>query len=111
MVMKALMSDHIINAPHHLSVLITVVFNAMIIHGMSPESILIGTMNPIPKSKRQVICKSDTFRSITLSSMFTKVLDWVILIKEQAVVCALSSSLVLSLVSLGLIVQWLFRRQ
>ncbi len=34
---EGLMSDHIINAPHCLSVL-----NVMIIHGMSPESMLIA---------------------------------------------------------------------
>ncbi len=82
---EGLISDHIINAPHRLSVLITVVFNAIIIHGISPESMLIHTMIPIPKAKMQVICKSDKFRAITLSSIFTKVLDWVILIKEQVV--------------------------
>ncbi len=48
---EGLMSDHISNAPHHLSVLLTVAFNAMIIHGMSPESMLIGgTMIHIPKA-------------------------------------------------------------
>ncbi len=82
------MSDHVINAPHRLSVLITVVFNAMVIHGISPESMLIGTMIPIQKAKRQVVCKSDKCRAITLSSIFTKVLDWLLLIKEQAVLCS-----------------------
>ncbi len=84
---EGLMSDRIINAPHHLYVLISC-FNAMIIHGMSPESMLICTMIPILKAKRKVVCKSDKFRAITLSSIFTNVLDWVILIKEQAVLCS-----------------------
>ncbi len=56
------MSDHIINAHHCLSVLITVVFNAMVIHGMSLQSMLIRTMIPILKAKRQVVCKSDKFK-------------------------------------------------
>ncbi len=72
---EGLMSDHIINAPHCLSVLITVVFNAMIIHGMYPESMLIGTMIPIPKAKRKMVYKSDKCRAVTLSSIFTNVLD------------------------------------
>ncbi len=38
---------------------------------------------PIPKMKRQVVCKSDNFKAIALSSIFVKVLDWIILIKEQ----------------------------
>ena len=78
------MSDHVINAPHTLSIMLTIVFNAMITHGMSPESMLVGTMIPIPKGKRQVVCCSENFRAITLSSVFGKVLDWVILIKESS---------------------------
>ncbi len=85
---EGLMSDHVINAPHRLSVLITVVFNAMVIHGISPESMLIGTMIPLQKAKRQEVCKSDKCRAITLSSIFTKVLDWLLLIKEQAGLCS-----------------------
>ena len=85
---EGLMSDHIIHAPRLLSVLITIVFNAMLVHGMSPESMLVGTMVPIPKGKRQVICSSDKFRAITLSSIFCKVLDWVILIRENEKLCS-----------------------
>ena len=81
---EGLMSDHVINAPHTLSIMLTIVFNAMITHGMSPESMLVGTMIPIPKGKRQVVCCSENFRAITLSSVFGKVLDWVILIKESS---------------------------
>jgi hypothetical protein len=85
---EGLMSDHFIYAPHSLTVLITVVFNAMLIHGMSPESMIMGTMVPIPKAKRQVVCQSDKFRAITLSSIFSKVLDWVILIMEHKTLCS-----------------------
>ncbi len=33
------------------------------------------------------MCKSDNFRAIALSSIFGKVLDWIILIKEQKSLC------------------------
>ncbi len=52
------------------------------------QTILIGTMIPIPKVKRQVVCKSDNFRAITLSSIIGKVLDLIILIKEQNSLCS-----------------------
>ncbi len=55
---------------------------------MCPKSMLIGTMIPIPKVKRQVVCKSDNFRAFALSSIFGKVLDWIILIKEQKSLCS-----------------------
>ncbi len=37
----------------------------------------------------QVICSSEKFRAITLSSIFSKVLDWVILLKENEALCSL----------------------
>ncbi len=46
---EGLSSDHIINVPHLLTVLLTSVFNCMIVHGVSPDSMINGTMIPIPK--------------------------------------------------------------
>ena len=63
---EGLSSDHIINGPRLLYVLLTMVFNSMLIHGVSPESMLVGTMIPIPKDRRQLRCTSDNFRAITL---------------------------------------------
>ena len=80
---EGLSSDHIINGPRLLYVLLTVVFNSMLIHGVSPESMLVGTMIPIPKERRQLRCTSDNFRAITLSSIVGKLLDLIILSKEQ----------------------------
>ena len=65
-------------------VFMCLVFNAMITHGVCPTSMMISTMVPIPKIKSQIICKSDNFRAITLSSMMGKLLDWIILSKEKA---------------------------
>ncbi len=59
----------------------------MIAHGMCPKSLPIGTMIHITKVKRQVVCKSDNLRDIALSIIFGKVLDWIILIKEQKSLC------------------------
>ena len=48
---KSLNSDHIIYGPRILYVLLTLVFNSMLVHGYSPDSMLVGTMAPIPKDK------------------------------------------------------------
>ncbi len=68
---------------------LTMIFNAMLIHGISPESMLLGTMVPIPQNKKQTLCNSDNYRAIALSSIIGKILDWIILIKEEQ---SLSSS-------------------
>ena len=51
---EGLSSDHIINGPRLLYVLLTMVFNSMLIHGVSPESMLVGTIIPIPKDRREL---------------------------------------------------------
>ncbi len=84
-----LFTDHIIHGPHLRFVLLTNIINCMLIHNISPESMIIGTMVPISKCKRKMMCCSDNYRAITLSNVVGKVLDWIILLKEQT---ALSSS-------------------
>ena len=85
---EGLSSDHFINAPHILYVYLCIVYNIMLTHGVSPESMLLGTIIPIPKVKKQVVCNSDKFRTITLSSIAGKILDWVILFKEKEQLCS-----------------------
>ena len=76
-------SYHVIHGPRILYVLLTLVFNCMLVHGYSPDFMSVGTMVPIPKDKRQLACTSDNFRVITLSSIVAKVFDVIILSKEQ----------------------------
>ena len=42
---------------------------------------IMGTMIPIPKNRKQSLCNSSNYRDIALSSI-SKIIDWVILIKE-----------------------------
>ena len=63
--------------------LLTLVFNCMLVHGYSPDFMSVGTMVPIPKDRRQLACTSDNFRAITLSSIVAKVFDVIILSKEK----------------------------
>ena len=80
---EGMSSDHIIRGPKILYVLLTLVINSMLVHGLSPDSMLVGTMVPIPKDRRQLVCASDNFRAITLSSIVGKLLDILILSKEH----------------------------
>ncbi len=79
---EGLISDNIIHGTHSLYVPLTIVFNAMLIHGVSPKSMILGTMIPIHKNKKKSLCNSDNYRVIALSSIIGNILDWVILIKE-----------------------------
>ncbi len=85
---EGLMFDNIIHGTYSLYVLLTIVFNAMLIHGVSLDSMILmilSTMVPIPKNKKKSLCNSDNYRAIALSGKIGKILDWVILIKERHV--------------------------
>ncbi len=56
----------------------------MQVHGVTPDSMLAGTMVPIPKGNRSILTSTDNYRAITLSSIVQKVFDWVDLIKEHS---------------------------
>jgi hypothetical protein len=80
-------SDHIINSCHSLSVHVSILFTAMLRHGLTPDGMLSGTMIPIPKGQWANLSSSDNFRAITLSSILCKLLDVIILIKEEHTLC------------------------
>ena len=72
---EGLNSDHIIHGSVLLQKYLTFVFNAMLSHGLSPHSMLDGTMIPIPKGKGKSIICADNYRAITLSSILCKLCD------------------------------------
>ena len=78
---KGLSSDCIIHGTQRLFVLLSMFYNAVLIHGHVPSGILLGTMTPIPKSNG-VTHSSDKYRAITLSCVIGKILDLIILSKE-----------------------------
>ncbi len=78
-----ILSDHIIHASDKLTCYIALLFTAMLCHGTSPDGILLGTMVPLPKGRWANLSRSNNFRAITLSSIFGKLLDFIILIKEE----------------------------
>ena len=47
-------------------------------------TLILGPMIPIPKDKRTSLCDFSNYRAIALSIMFSKVLDWIILMKVQS---------------------------
>ncbi len=81
---EGLCSDNIINAPNSLFVMLTLIYNTMLVHGLSPDSMILCTMVPIPKNKCQSMVDSNNYRAITVSSIIGKLLDWVILLKDSA---------------------------
>ena len=60
-------------------------FNAMLRHGVAPDSLLQGTMLPIVKDKRGKLQDSGNYRAITIGSSILKLFEIVRI--EQTVIC------------------------
>ena len=76
-------SNHLIYSCHKLHVILSLLFNSMLIHGYAPSVMLKGTVIPIPKNKLKSINDSNNYRGITLSSIIGKLLDNIILINYR----------------------------
>ena len=57
--------------------------NSMLVYGISPDSMILGTMVPIPKCKQKPLDISDNYRSITLISIISNILGITVLKKEN----------------------------
>ena len=68
---------------------LSIIFTLFLRHGFTPDSLILGTMIPIPKDKKTYLCSSSNYRAIALSSILNTILDWSILLKEHK---SLSSS-------------------
>ena len=73
-------SDCFKNAPDQLFEHLSNIFKIFLIHGHVSLFVLISTMVPLIKNKLGDKCSSKNYRSIAISSLILKVLDWVILI-------------------------------
>ena len=73
------------NFQHGTSLLYTRIaqlFSAMLCYGYAPQLFLRSTMIPIPKRGKVCFTNADLYRSIAISSILSKILDYVI-IKQQ----------------------------
>ena len=83
---EGLYSDNFIHGTNPLYAIIVLLFTSFLLHGNSHDSMILGTIVPIPKDKRTSLCDSSNYRAIALCSrpMFSKVLDCIILRNEQS---------------------------
>lgn len=82
---RKLFSDHLINGTERFNEGLANLFTAMLTHGYVPRGLREATVFPIPKNKRKSPTDSENYRGITLSSIFGKVLDHILLAKHKNV--------------------------
>ena len=83
-----LSSDYFINACNELSVHIGLLFSSLVVHGHAPGDMLTSTVIPIPKGKNCNATDSSNYRGISLSSIFGKLFDILILSRYSDHLCS-----------------------
>ena len=73
-------SDCLKNAPDLFFSHLSLVIRAFLVHGRVSQILLLSTLVPIVKDKLGDICASKNYRSIAISNLILKILDWVIII-------------------------------
>ena len=73
-------SDCLKNAPDGLFLHLSNIIKSFIIHSHVSIILLLSTLVPISKDKLRNIFSSKNYRSIAISSLFLKIVDWVIIL-------------------------------
>ena len=73
-------SDVIKNAPDILYVHLADIIKSFLIHSHISSILLLATLVPIIKDKLGNLCSSKNYRSIAISSLFLKIVDWIIIL-------------------------------
>ena len=82
-----IVSDNFKNGTDLLFTLISLLFSAMLIHGIAPSGLLLSMLVPIPKNKRGNCCNSDNYRQIAISSILGKLFDIIVLEEQEDSLC------------------------
>ena len=75
---NGLNTNHIKHGTNRLFVIIALLFNCMLSHGIAPDELLLGTMIPLIKDNRGKKQCSDNYRALTIGTGLSKLLDIVI---------------------------------
>ena len=73
-------SDFLKHSPDILFEYLAVIIKAFVTHGHVTSSLLVATRVPMVKDKLADLCSSKNYRSIAISSLILKLLDWIILL-------------------------------
>ena len=76
-------SDSIIHGTELLFDYVCILFNAMICHSYAPPSFIKSSIIPIPKGTKATLTDSNKYRSIAISSILSKVLDYIIIDNQK----------------------------
>ena len=74
-----LFAEHVKNADKRVTVLLSLLFNACLIHGFLPAGLMETVIVPIIKNARENISSKDNYRPIALTNTLSKIIEKLIL--------------------------------
>ena len=80
---RGLSTNYFKFAGYELAVHSSCLFSGILVHGSVPDDFLNGTAVPIPKGKNVNLTDSGNYRGITLSSVFGKLFDLIVLTRYR----------------------------
>ena len=92
-------SNHLAHGGRRIRVLLSLLFNAMIVHGHYPSELLKSTIISIPKDKTASLSNSDNYRGISMFNSIHKLFDHVIYVGIlcQQVICSMVTRTIIQL--------------
>ena len=79
----SLSSDFLKEGPDILIFHLEKMLKCSLVHGHVSEILLLATLVPLVKDKLGDLCSSKNYRSIAISSLVLKLLDWIIIINYR----------------------------
>ena len=74
-----LSTNHVIHGCDELNVHLSMLYSAMLVHGVATNDLLLSSIIPIPKNKNGGHCDSANYRGIALCSILGKIFDRILL--------------------------------
>ena len=68
-----------------LNVVLSLLFNSMLVHGVAPDELLVGIMSPLIKDSRKPHQDSENYRSLTIGTCISKIFDQIIRHKHNSI--------------------------
>ena len=73
-----MLTDNIVNSPQICSVMLSLLFSSMLIHGYLPDELSKSVIVPIPKNVKESLCASSNYRGIALCSPISKLFEVIV---------------------------------
>ena len=76
-------SDYFINRTCKLKEILSFLFNAFFVHGITNNTINSSIIMPLPKNSKKSVCVSNNYRAISLNTIICKLIEYILKSKME----------------------------